>query len=381
MSAYHQMGHLAQNLLHDPDLGLYAGAILSPVNYEEEEVAGQIAGLKAREQFDTVFDPQLYCPKATRGKLPNWSYYPSDVDTADVASMSWWYQVIDRVVETCAHIGPRAVCSPAMLPNAFTDQCFSHLVDIGNRLSRCLEGTGILPIQTVVAHLPDLAAPDRALQVASIVTRTAAERVYLILVSPTEPRREFDDPEPLKGGMRLIRTLEDANLPVIVAFSSSDVLLWKFAGASACATGKYFNLRRFTKSRFDEPAEGGGQLPYWIEESLLAFLRESDLIRVRNHELMSPASDANPFGQQILSKLDETPGAPWLGLGWRQFMYWFADIEQRISAGAVDVEALLRTAETNWLRLEDAKVLMEEPRNDGRWLRPWRRALLEHAQA
>ena len=40
--------------------------------------------------------------------------------------------------------------------------------------------------------------------------------------------------------------------------------------------------------------------------------------------------------------------------------------------GATDVRTLLRDAETNWTALEDADILMEESRNDGGWLRPWR---------
>ena len=125
------------------------------------------------------------------------------------------------------------------------------------------------------------------LEIASIVSRTRAPYVYLVLISNVYPRREFADTEEIKGAMKLIYTLEDSGLKVIVGYSSSDVILWKSAGATACALGKFFNLRRFTSSRFQEPSEGGGQLPYWFEESLLSFLRESDLIRVRDANLLS----------------------------------------------------------------------------------------------
>src|SRR5687768_15124772 len=37
MPAYQQMGHQSENLLFEPDLSAYAGAILSPVNYTEDE--------------------------------------------------------------------------------------------------------------------------------------------------------------------------------------------------------------------------------------------------------------------------------------------------------------------------------------------------------
>ena len=87
--------------------------------------------------------------------------------------------------------------------------------------------------------------------------------------------------EEIKGAMRLIAAMRAAGLKVTVGFLSSDVLLWKAAGASHCATGKFFNLRRFTRTRFEEPrGQGGGQLPYWFEESLMAFLRQSDVQRI-----------------------------------------------------------------------------------------------------
>ena len=44
----------------------------------------------------------------------------------------------------------------------------------------------------------------------------------------------------------------------------------------------------------------------------------------------------------------------------------------------MNVEGLLRTAERTWETLEDRNILMEEQRNDGRWLRPWRIALAEY---
>jgi hypothetical protein len=177
--------------------------------------------------------------------------------------------------------------------------------------------------------------------------------------------------------MRLIAALENAGLSVIVGFSSTDLILWKVAGATACATGKFFNLRRFTSSRFEEPSEGGGQLPYWFEESLLAFLRESDVLRVRKAGLLSNASMTNPFGIDILNQLDNCPGQAWLALSWRQYLYAFADIEKRIDKNKINVNELLKNAERLWLFLEDKGILMEEMRNNGEWVRIWRRAMIE----
>lgn len=378
MGVYHQMGHDTKNLLHIDALNRFSGAILSPVNDSEAGILAQIDSLGEREGFETIFDPQLYYPRSERGCLREWSYFPQDVDTSDISSEVWWQEVTERFAETCVRLKPGAACSPAFTPLMYHNDYYSMMVRICDFLCEILRGTGVRPIQTLMAGLADLSVPSRALEIASIISRTGADSVYLVLVGSTEPRRESTNPEEIKGAMRLISALENNDLRVIVGFSSSDFVLWKAAGASICATGKYFNLRRYTSSRFTEPLEGGQQLPYWFEESLLAFLRESDVIRVRNQNALSEASLRNPIALQILETLDTIPGQPWLALSWRQYMYAFSDLEERIANRTIDVSNLLRETEHRWLSLEDASVLMEEPRNNGEWIRAWRRALIEY---
>ncbi len=172
-----------------------------------------------------------------------------------------------------------------------------------------------------------------------------------------------------------------------VGFCSSDILLWKTAGASTCASGKFFNLRRFTRQRFEEPtAEGGGQLPYWFEEGLLSFLREGDILRVRKQDLFSEASKRNPFCLEILALIDEAQQThadlkPWLKLSWRQFLFWFADVETRLAGGEITSSDLLSAADANWKKLDKAKVFMEERDNDGTWIRDWLNVITEFQAA
>jgi hypothetical protein len=375
MPVYHQMGHDSENLLHSEGLGMYRGAILSPVNYRQDKIIGQIARARTEPGFETIFDPQLYVPTSDRGSLREWSYFPADVDTADISSDAWWDKLVDMTIADVTAISPSAVCSPAIVPRAFVDDYFSTMVRAGNRMATQLSGTSIGFLQTAVVGLGELALPERALAIASILSQSQAERIFLVFVGTTDPRRELADVEELKGAMRLISFLREANVHVLVGFCSSDMLLWKVAGATDCATGKFFNLRRFTRSRFEEPTKGGGQLAYWFEETLVSFLREADVVRVAQRSLLSSSSLGNPFAGPIFERLQK--GEAWLALSWRQFMHWFGDAEDRISAGALDVPKLLEAAEQHWLDLEDKGVLMEEPRNNGAWLRPWRRAIVE----
>jgi ribosome modulation factor len=161
------------------------------------------------------------------------------------------------------------------------------------------------------------------------------------------------------------------------------MILFKAAGASHCATGKFFNLRRFSKTRYEEPSSGGGQLPYWFEQSLLAFIRTADIARLQKkglHNLLENGFSNNYWSHEILNQFKTNPESAWLGLGWRQFLSWFGKCERFLSnQNALEsVENLLVTAENNWQTLTKNKVLLDEPTNDGNWIRNWRQALIEY---
>jgi hypothetical protein len=377
MPVFHQIGHDSENLLAVPELDRFAGAILSPLNYTPGETQQQISELKKAGKF-TLLDTYLYHPQSDKGQLPKWSYYPKDVDTADLSSESWWSPLVNGVAQTAAEIGVDAVCSPAIVPKTFSDDFYSQMIEHGNQLQDALKGTKIQPFQTVVVNLPELTAADRVMTIASIISQSTIEDCMLAFIGNVEPRRELADPEELKGALRLISMLAHGGQRVTVAFSSSDMILWKAAGATNCATGKFFNLRRFTLSRLlEDSGGGGGQLGYWFEESLLAFLRQSDLLRVQSRSLISPASQSNPFCEQILAAIPASKA--WVALGWRQFLYWFADAEHRIETGGVSPEDLVKLADKNWGAIENSKppIFMEERSNNGDWVRQWLRASVE----
>lgn len=367
------MGNDTANLI--PALPGFGGAIISPVNSSPADVRGHIDKWQ-HSTFSFVLDPQLYYPKSERGELRQWSYFPAELDTADLTSEDWWNAVGRRVLDVATDLGVTTVCSPAACANQYLNGYYKVMTGVANAM--VAENRGPAIWQTVLVRLSELTTKDRPREIASIVSSTKATGLYVVFLSDVPPRQEYTETEELKGAMLLIREIANAKLPVTVGFSGSEVILWRAAGAVNCATGKFFNLRRFTPGRFEDPTEGGKQVAYWFEESLLASLRESDLIRVQQRNLLSPASLANPHAQAILERLATAPGTAWVGLGWRQYMHWFADILRRMSEEGLDADALIASAETNWEALQDAKVFMEESRNDGRWLRPWRRALAEY---
>jgi hypothetical protein len=385
VAAYHQMGHDSENLLLEPNLKQFGGAIVSPVNYTPAKVTEQVNMLREKApHFDVLFDSQLYVPSSQRGKLTMWPYYPKDADTGDTGSLDWWKDVMKPLIESCGLIAPNGVCSPAALPKLFDDGYYTLHNAIASELALQLKGTASRPVQTVLLNLVDLTKPERCFEIASIVSKTKIEDLLLVFQADLAPRRELAEGDQVRGGMLVVGALANAGHKVLVGCTGSDMVLWKAAGAHSCATGKFFNLRRFSKSRFDDDAETGGQnLPYWFEEGLLAFLREPDLVRLRAAGNLSATSLTNPYANDVFAILDannatpppEKPG-PWVGLGWRQYMHWFADAETR-SANGLSVDDMLKAAEAAWMKLEDEGFLMEEVRNNGRWVRPWRRALVE----
>jgi hypothetical protein len=251
------------------------------------------------------------------------------------------------------------------------------VVECAETLREILDGRKASALVTAIVHVPELAQRGTAERIASILTRSRISRVYLVLLDDAAPRAQRIDAEALAGVMSLIRTLEGAGSRVLLAFSGLDMLLWKFAGATDVATGKFFNLRRFIPGRWDEPAEGGRVLPYWTDDEFITWFREEDVrLLLRLGLLDRTRASANPYSQGILTLLDGRGGEPWVRLGWRQYMYWFAQREAEIGSGKVAVRDMLEHADQLWLDLEKRRVRLFERPNNGDWIRAWLNALL-----
>jgi hypothetical protein len=380
MSSYFQMGHDTENLVGEKDLDEFKGIILSPLNREPIKLENHISTFRRMGSYDIILDPQLYFPLCERGKLQQQPYFPPDFDTADYFSISWWEKILNPLCDFAKKLRVDTVASPVILPKVFRPDYFSICAEVSQKLFKKLSGTGISPLTTGMIDLSILTKQDLVFEAASLLSEADTMGYYIVFVSDIEPRREFSDSEALFGAMSLINVLKNTGRRVIVSHCSSDMLLYKTAGATHCATGKFFNLRRFTKSRFDEPSGGGGQLPYWFEHSLLAFIREADVKRIITagyDKLIGTLASGNYWSEEIKKNWDENPDTAWVGYGWRQYLSWFGKTESALEENnALDVAVeWLRTAEANWLDLEDDVILMDEPRNDGKWIRPWRQTL------
>lgn len=379
MGSYHQMGHNSQNLVKE--VAGFVGAILSPINYDQADMVDQVKEFAVRPDFDTIFDPQLYFPRSDMGQLRTWSYFPGDnFETAEADTKAWWNKLHNEVVEAAATVEAKGVASPIILPRLFDDNYYQRITGRYQDFATRASSVGLRPYQTLLVSLEDLADGAKTMAVASLVTGTRTERVYLVIQSDLAPRSEYTDLDGLKGVMRLIMMLRENRVETTVGFSSSDMVLWKFAGATHCATGKFWNIRRFNRQRFEEPSDGGTQVGYWFEEALMAYIRQADIARLQKAGLLSQRSLNSPACQAILAHMQTNPAKAWPKLGWLQFMDWFQETERLLGAGQYNLDGILDAAEDNWEKVEQARILMDEKKNDGRWLRPWRQAILEYAQ-
>jgi hypothetical protein len=269
-----------------------------------------------------------------------------------------------------------------ILPKKFNIDYYAKIADIYSMLADKVSGTGIRPIMTVCVTLKELENASDALQIASVITRHNPKSVYLVIESEIEPRREIADPN-LTSLMVLISAIEKTRCQTIVSYCSSDMVLMKSAGATHCASGNFFNLRRFTRSRFDEQKDKGGKLiAYWFEHNLMAFIRRADIARIvkewQNGFIRGESSD-NIFARQILEQFNAEPKKAWVALGWRQYLAWFSSTEKKLSSSTAltTTSNWLEAAENRWRQISDNEILMDEARNDGSWVRPWRQALVE----
>ena len=375
MAVYFQLGHQSDNLIEEENLRRFKGAIISPVNYSPQNTLKILERKIPRDDFKYIFDPQLYYPRSRINNLVSWDYFPSEFETANNSDLAWWKNRLDKLTSGLNELNINNFCTPVSIPKIYSSNFYT---DNNNILKFTLDkyGSDFGILQTILLPLNLLSDEDFIGRTTSIITQSECKHLYIIFINDLNPRREYKDTDELQGAMRIIRLLEENSFKTLVSYCSTNVLLWKHSGATDCATGKFFNLRNFTPSRWiSESDGGGGQLPYWVEESLLAYLRESDIPRAKKAELISQSSLYNPYYDVIMDSISN--GNAWIKHSWCFYLYWFGEIENKLATNNVSALDLLQTADENWGHVEEGPIYFEERYNNGDWIRFWLRAITE----
>jgi hypothetical protein len=378
MASYLQLGHESWSLLEEPDGGSFAGVVLSPVNDGLVYVEERLKRLgKTRDQLEVILDPQLYNPATDKGQLGEWPYYTSEFETANHQDQAWWVARGEIVAGTALALGAEAICSPAMYPRRFDDDYYRFVVDVGDETFRRASALGVDTLLTAIVPLQDLANPRRALDIASILTETDCERVYLTFVSDDVQQREpLADSSGLATAVHMIRLLSTSQR-VHVAFCAHDLVLWKAAAATDVSTGKWMNVRRFSPGRWRDEDGGGRQVEYWNEPPLFALLRDQDVLRL-NREGWFDGHDfkSNPAAAKIFEILRTGSGAPWRKLSWLQYLRWVTNMEPKFADPGLAERALVQS-DRKWAEVDKLKITMTDRFNDGTHVRRWLSALRE----
>lgn len=372
MKAYHQLGHQSINLVKE-SLLKYSGVVCSPVNYDQHETKAFIEDIK--DDFSIIFDPQLYFPNTTREKLKNWSYFPKEFDTSDRSDIEFWESLCKKLIDVCKQLECSKICSPCFIPKKYNEDYYKTIIEICNHAINENLNTDLEIIQSVIINYDELEIENSAEIIGSIITETKSKAVYLIINSNKKPREELAEADQICVVMKLIKYLKDAGLKVVVPFTSSDFLLWKYAGADICTTGKFFNLRRFSTTRFEDPIDGGGQISYWFEPNLLAYIRSADYIRLKRNKF-NFFENNNPFTEEIVNNIEsKTEPKAWLGLSWKKYLFDYQYLNEMLK-NTDDIKKFIENVEINWGSI-DGDILMEEAKNNGKWIRQWRIAIME----
>lgn len=378
MATYLQLGHESWSLLDESDGGNYAGIVLSPVNDSPSYVRDRLGRLgESREVLEVILDPQLYNPAAERGHLSEWTYYSAEFETADHQEENWWVARGREVVDVGARLGIDAVCSPALFPRDFSDDYYRFVVDVADATYGYANESDIETLLTGIINLRDLANPRRALEIASILTETDCERVYLTFLSENIQQREpLRDAAALATAVHLVRLLS-ASLRVHVAFCAHDLVLWKYSGATDISTGKWMNVRRFSPGRWQEEDTTGRQVPYWNEGSLFTLLRDQEVLRLDRELWFEDRNFGNnPSSARILEILRSDSGEAWQKLSWLQYLRWVSIVEARWDNHAAAERALERS-DGKWGEVQEKRILFTDRFNNGDHIRVWINAVRE----
>jgi hypothetical protein len=152
MGAYFQMGNDMENLVGEIDLTRYHGIVLSPVNRAPAELMSDVPNFRRKGTFDIVLDPQLYVPTSQRGFLRDHTYFPTDLDTADPNSGTWWADLNRTISNYASELAVDSVTSPFVFPKVWNDEFYLRMTETASSLASILRPSNISTLQTVMVN-------------------------------------------------------------------------------------------------------------------------------------------------------------------------------------------------------------------------------------
>lgn len=373
MSALHQLGHDCRNLLKDPNLKMFRGSILSPMDYDESKTAEIVRDLNTLG-LKSIFDPQVYFPKPKKRNLGEWGYFPKEAATYIPDNVEWYVEINRQLVGVSKRLPFTEICSPCRVSRRYDDEYYAKAVEIADDLAQKLT-TDTSVLLTLIVDLSLLASDEDVFRICDIVTKSKLNGVYLLLYSNLPGRKELSNQEQVLSVMKLIHILKLNKMSVTVGYASSDVILWKYAGADYCATGKFHNLRRFNNLRWEDIVTGGAMLPYYFSNEFMAFFRKDDMLRLNEEGLLQAGFDN--LSSEFLLKAETNSPKNLIKIGWLLYLRWFGTLAQLVDQNQLGVKDYLLRVKQTWSDFRSYRIPLTESENTGFWVESWYSATQE----
>ena len=94
----------------------------------------------------------MYFPRSDRGFLQSYPYFPSDFETADLSSIPWWQNILNRLSEFVETLGACAVASPVYHPRLWNTEYYDLCASVSDSLVKELNKSSIRIFTTVMTR-------------------------------------------------------------------------------------------------------------------------------------------------------------------------------------------------------------------------------------
>ncbi len=259
--------------------------IFSPVNDGPDRIMDVESSIRA----NSFFDPQFYIPASSRGKLPDYPFFPStalpDYNTSDFETACW------DIARACVEWQAKGNFSHIVIPTRYYDDLPSDYV---GQISSCyiepflsaIEETGISKsiLLTVIVKSVQVSDEENRNYLLNWLTSYENINGIYIIFENTMTGKQIKDPMYLAHCLYFIKVLKDNGLSVHIGYNNTEGLLYSLAGPDSISMGSYENLRKFNPSRFIEqdpqtkkqpnPRLYSGLLFQWIELNYIKAIQQ-----------------------------------------------------------------------------------------------------------
>jgi len=254
MEVYHQTGHRLKwnkdSFLYD---GTGSGLIFSPVNIKSEKL------LKIPDEIKKVsfFDPQLYLPKESKGKLFTYDYFPAnivnDFQTSDFDNFK--YHIAQRCIDFQAENNFKFIVIPTRyfktIPSNYTERIMKDFVEpfLKYHSSKNIDKELLL---TLIVNQSQIMNDEYCNELLNWLTGIQEiSGIYLIFKNDFQTK-QIKNSEYLYKALLFINALKINDFLVYLGYTNTEGLLYSVANPDSVSMGSYENLRRFGVKRFTQ---------------------------------------------------------------------------------------------------------------------------------